>query len=110
MDELKEILKSQNFNEKVSDNFDEIVFSKIRKKELFKKKLYSVIMIILILSAFFGLPFLKHNMSNLVKSKHKNIKKTDVPVVENMNFASSDNINNYAIEIIPKDKKSRRPL
>ncbi len=114
MNDIKEIFKTRNreiLNDSVSENFEDMVFEKIRRKETFRKKSYSIAMIFILLLLFFGLPILKHNniLNNFLRSKN-NVKRKDVPIVENMDFASSDSINNYAIEMIQKNKKGRKPL
>jgi hypothetical protein len=113
---IREVFKSQlNSSEipkySVSENFEDMVFTKIKRKETFRKRGFSIAMIFIILFLFLGLPFLKHNniFDNFLKSKN-NVKKDNIPIVENMNFASSDSINNYAIEMIQKNNKVRRPL
>ena len=84
----------------VSEDFENIVFAKIKKKKV-QRKITATVTLGLVVVAFLfiiQMIFVQKNPEPIYAHQPKNVIKEEIPVVEDVIYASSDSNNNYAIE------------
>ena len=98
MNDIENLFNEYTINETLHENFEDMVYSKIKKKKMVKKVTYSCVSVFLILSALFTYNlFIKNGPAPEGLAK-KSIFKEEVPVIEDVVFASSDSRTHYTIE------------
>lgn len=98
MNNIDEMFSKYTIKDKLSDNFEERVYSKIKKKKRTNRITYMTISIFFIFSVFFTYFFVFQKTPESGYLAKKPIFKEEIPVIEDVVFASSDGRTSYTIE------------
>ena len=98
MNDIENLFNKYTINETLHENFEDMVYSKIKKKKMVKKVAYSCVSIFLIFSALFTYTLFIKNTPSPESFAKKTTFKEEVPVIEDVIFASSDSRTYYSIE------------
>jgi len=103
MKKLDELISEYPMKYSLSDDFEGKVFLKIKKKKRQKKvtATMSLVFLVSIIAAAFQIYIGNSGEPSALASQKKSIKiKEEVPLVEDLYFASSDSQTSYALETV----------
>ncbi len=108
MKNTEDLIKELEFEENLSENFESMVFEKIKKRKAIKKKkriffVFISIISIVIISLFINIRIEKEN------NRKDFAKKEVIPIMDNIILSTNSATTHYAMEIDNKSK-ARRPL
>lgn len=100
MDNREDIFSKYSSGIKLGDNFEDIVFSKIKKKKKQRKIVVSTLGVFLLGGFLFVANGLFFNGTDNSGGKfgNKYVGREEIPLTDDVIFASSDERNNYIIE------------
>jgi hypothetical protein len=108
MKNIDELLKNISTENSLIEDFETKVYSKIKIKKLQRKITHTVSFIFLCIAIFMGYFFFiqdKEEPEILNAKSDKLIEKEEIPIIEDIYFASYDDRANYAIEQISIDEE-----
>ncbi len=108
MKNIDELLKNVSIENGLGEDFETKVYSKIKIKKLHRKITYIASFMFLCIAIFMGYFFFiqdKGDPEVLNAKSDKLIEKEEIPIIEDVYFASYDDRVNYAIEQISIDEK-----
>jgi hypothetical protein len=99
MDNIKNLFKGYSHSETLGEEFENRVFSKIKKKKLQKKITTSAIIVVIFTAFLFVAPtMIPHKAEKRVIAQPETFTKREIPLIEDVIFASFDGQTSYAIE------------
>lgn len=107
MESIDKLFKSYSNEHRLGEDFEDKVYTKIKKKKVYKKMTYSFSFVIFLFFIFFAYHFFTVNSKNIRNLKTKSEKfatKEEIPLIEDVYFASYDNETNYVIEKVSLNK------
>ncbi|MEN8153302.1 MAG: hypothetical protein ABFR75_04710 [Acidobacteriota bacterium] len=109
MDKRKDMFSNYSSGEKLGDNFEDKVFSKIKRKKRQRKTVVSTMGVFLLGGILFvtnGL-FFNGTDNNRGKFGNKYAGRQEVPLTDDVIFSSSDERNSYIIEHVGNFEESQ---
>ena len=111
MKNIDELLKNISRESNLKEDFEVKVYSKIKIKKSHRKITYIASFMFLCIAIFMGYFFFIQGKGNSVILNTKSdrlVEKEEIPIIEDVYFASYDDRTNYAIEQIAIDEEESK--